>query len=114
MMKLPEFLDLDEIRKIIPHTIGEHPPNENGDLLCNGHCNWNTCNVGNWICKNCDYIECNCCAEDFEEALFDWFDFDFDNGEGDCYCRNCGHKNTIDEYLKEDKEIEYKIWREGY
>jgi hypothetical protein len=85
----PEYLDYSYVRIFIPHTIGEHPPNELGVLLCNGHCQWdsNTCGGPSWRCLKCEYLECHGCAEDWIYALTDLYP-QFD-GYGISYCRNC-------------------------
>lgn len=76
----------------IVNTKGEHTPNDKGELLCNGHCNWNKCNQPRWQCKGCGYIECDICFED------GWDEYCNSDCEPETVpCRNCGVKGQIRE-----------------
>ena len=89
-------LDMNWLRSEIPHSLGEHPPNSEGEYICNGHCNWKDgCGQFPWICIKCGYIECYGCGEDFiytlEELLPEY------EGHGYDYCRGCGAHNIVSE-----------------
>ena len=94
---LPHTLDLEQIRKRIPHTAGEHPPNDKGELLCNGHCKWKKCSHVYFQCENCGYIECECCLELFFLELEGKVFGELMTG-GNYFCRNCGHIDSMEEY----------------
>lgn len=82
-------LDILKIRKQIPHNRGKFEANEDGELLCNGHCNWYECVFADHpiVCQNCGYLECWNCGEEFLAGI--------DNiypeieGLGLDFCRNC-------------------------
>ena len=101
-VKPPAILDEKRVRALIPHTIGEHPPNELGVLLCNGHCKWDSdyCGQATWFCLACQYLECYGCGEDWagdlEEKVYPEFE-----GYGYNYCRNCLRKDTIIDCVKD-------------
>jgi len=99
---LPPILSLDEVRILIPHTVGKYSPNVKGKLLCNGHCDWNYCNMGNWECEECGYIECAGCIEEFQTLLEEKIYGGLITGEHE-YCRNCGRIDTIVEYYEKEE-----------
>ncbi len=72
---------------------GPHPPNKTGQLLCNGNCNWETCQEPRIICKECGYISCDSwkCGEQFDQAIMFLINLE-DNGER--FCRGCLCMNT--------------------
>ena len=85
-------LDLDKIRQAIPHTIGNYSTKD-GKLLCNGHCDWNECEMDRFQCQICGYIECEFCGEDWLDALADLYP-EID-GLGIEICRNCLNQDCI-------------------
>ena len=88
----PTKLDLELIRKHIPHTTGQHLQGDKKYHGCNGHCE--DC-APNFICLNCGYAECWGCAEAFGEALEDLYP-EWDGHGISTYCRGCGsHGDTI-------------------
>lgn len=95
----PNQLNIDQIRKLIPHTKGEHEPSSKGVYLCNGHCRWvlHGCWQSGLICLNCGYVECTSCAEDFFNELEEKV-LPHTEGYGIAnYCRNCGvHRSQVD------------------
>jgi hypothetical protein len=92
----PVKLDIEKIRAIIPHSVGEHPANSKGFLLCNGHCAWDdmTCSGIGFLCLNCGYAECWGCAEDFGYALEDIYK-EWSGAGITEYCRGCGSHSTM-------------------
>ena len=100
--KHPLELNMEYLRKKIPHTKGENPPNKQGLYLCYGNCSWSdgNCDGVYLFCLECGYAECHGCAEDFCYALEDlapeW------EGHGIAqYCRGCGsHTSQVEVYHK--------------
>lgn len=101
----PIKLDLEFIRKHIPHIKGKNRPNNRGFLLCFGNCSWNRgdCSGASLFCLNCGYTECWGCAEDFcnslEELYSEWEGHGISN-----YCRGCGKhgEDTIVEIYNQE------------
>lgn len=88
----PQMFDLERARSLIPHTIGEHEPDEDGKLLCNGHCDWEDCDMGKSICRNCGYAECWYCTLEFHDKLIDLGIIDKSLKEfNNMFCRGCGY-----------------------
>lgn len=97
-------LDMEKVRKAIPHTKGKHPPYQ-GKLLCNGHCKWDKCNA-EMMCTACEYVECWGCAEDFQYDMEEKLHPEYD-GYAYNYCRNCGYHDKMKEIS--GKEEYFKI-----
>lgn len=69
------------------NTIGEHPPNDQGKLLCNGHCKWGKCSRPKSICILCGYIACDWCIQDFDFHITAKRGLKYNDSKS--YCINC-------------------------
>ena len=76
---------------------GPHPPNNKGEYLCNGNCNWEDCGKTVLKCSECGYLSCDSwkCGENFDSVIHQLLNLKFD---GDSFCRNCLCWNT-EEYI---------------
>lgn len=87
-------LDIIKVRENILHTKGKFN-SKNGLLLCNGHCNWDECQMDRLKCSICGYIQCWNCGEDFLVDLDEIYPEI--TGMGVDFCRNCLSQNSMDE-----------------
>ena len=90
----------------IINTRGEHPPNKKGELLCNGHCNWDECAQDWFICTNCGYIDCSVCCVVGGQQYYEFKNWDISDYDPDLIpCRNCGKLKSAIEYYEEEELI---------
>ena len=62
--------------------------------VCNGWCDWDSCNIMKWLCIQCGNVECDRCIDDHNELVLTKEQIDF----GMSICRKCKYYDSFQEY----------------
>jgi hypothetical protein len=79
--------------------------------LCNGWCDWDSCNIPKWLCVECGNVKCYHCIDDHNKLVLT----EKQNEETLSICRIYNSYNSFHDYgeLRELKQIELIYDEEG-